>query len=180
MSTPSTEVATTASAPGALSRFDNILLGGAALGKSAEELSRLVRGTMSPEECLLHVKEILRRRNVWELPERKQLVLHQLQNLADDMQKQYQQSGDRNDAALLLKALSEVSTTLEKQGAITEAELKMVNAAQARVMMSFIIAAYNHARKLLAEEFPDLDIPFERIEAALQEGMAIEAENQSA
>lgn len=160
-----------------MSRFDNILLSGAALGKSAEELSRLVRGTMSPEECLLHVKNILRSRNVWELPERKQLVLHQLQNLADDMQNQYRTSGDRNDAALLLKTLSEVSTTLEKQGAVTEAELKMVNAAQARELMNFIIAAYGHAEKLLAEKYPEM--PFQELQEAMQLGMTIEMESRS-
>ena len=164
---------TTSKTSTSVSRFDNILLSGAANGKSPEELSRLVRGTMSPAECMLHVRDILRSRNVWELPEKKQLVLHQLQDLASSIQRQYQDSGDRNDAALLLKTLSEVATLLEKQGAITEEELKMVNEAQARIMMNFIIAAYEHAQKLLAEEYPDM--PFQRLQEAMQEGMAIEA-----
>jgi hypothetical protein len=155
---------------GGLSRFDNVLLDGAASGKSGDELSRLVGGTLNPAQAILHVQSLLRDRDIWTMVERKALMLHQLYDLADSIKKQFKQSGDTAEATLLLKTLTQVSTLLEKQSTITDDELNRVNQQQAKMILNLVVAGFDRAKAILAQTYPDL--PFLEIEESFQEGLA--------
>lgn len=140
------------------SLIDNTLIKGAAAGKSPEELSASINGVMSAAECLLHVRQLLQSRNVWELPERKQLVLIQLQNLAEDVSEAFRKSKTTEDGSLLLKTLSKVSDVLEKQGTLTEEELRRVSEAQARELLHLILSAFKKAEDKLTASHPEIDV----------------------
>lgn len=139
-----------------MNRIDKILIDGAAAGKSADELSRLVNGTLSPAQALTHVRTLLASRNVWELPEQKQLALLQLRELAESAAETYRKSKDSGDAALLLRVLTQITTVLDKQGSITEDELKIVSQAQAREIVAFFTSAIAYVDARLQETHPDI------------------------
>ena len=153
-----------------LSRFDSLLLDGAASGKSADELSRLAGGTLTPAQCLQHVRSMLADRDIWTTVERKQLVTHQLLELAARMKAQFHESGDPAQATLQLKTLTQISALLEKQSSITEDEMNRVNQKQARMIFDLVVAGFQRAKELLAAQYPDLEWP--QLEQALLEGVS--------
>lgn len=141
-----------------LSAFDERLLNGAARGLSPNELSRAIGNTLSPAECAVRVREMLADKNFWTDPERKQLLLHRVQQVADDLMDIASNSKDSQDYSALIRALDLVRKVVSEMEGATEAEMTALVRLQASAMIEFIEKAMERAKEILHEEYPDLDL----------------------
>lgn len=154
-----------------LSRFDNILLSGAAGGKSGNELSASVGGTLSPAECLVRVRHILADKDVWSDIERRQLLLHRIYSLTDELTELASNTKDTKDYSALTKALELLRKILAEQGQTSEEEMQRFVKLQASTMLEFIETAFEYAENLLSEKHPEF--PVLEVREAFQEGLAV-------
>ena len=152
-------VRTKASAPThkALSAFDARLLNGAARGLSPNELSRSINGTLGPAECAVRVREMLADKAFWSPVERKQLLLHRVNQVVDDLFDVAGNSKDSQDYSALIRALDLARKTMSEMEGTTEAEMQAMVRLQAAQMVQFIQAALARAKNILHDEYPDYD-----------------------
>jgi len=141
----------------ALSAFDARLLNGAARGLSPNELSRSIGGTLSAAECAVRVREMLADKNFWTDPERKQLLLHRVNQIVDELMEIAKNSQDSKDYSALIRALDLARKTMGEMEGATEAEIAMMVRMQAEQMMDYMDALMRRAREILSEEHPDFD-----------------------
>lgn len=154
-----------------LSRFDSILIDGAAGGKSANELSASVGSTLSPAECLVRVRQILADKDVWTEPERRKLLLHRIYSLTDELTELASNTKDTKDYSALTKALELLRKILSEQGQASEEEIARFVKLQASTMLQFIETAFDYAERQLSERHPDF--PVLEVREAFQEGLAV-------
>jgi hypothetical protein len=140
-----------------LSAFDEKLINGAARGMSPNELSRHIGGTLSAAECAVRVREMLADKNFWTDPERKQLLLHKVNQVVDDLFTLASSSQDNQDYSALIRALDLSRKTMAEMEGATEAEMAAMVRMQATQMMDYMDALMRRAREILAEENPDFD-----------------------
>lgn len=154
-----------------ISRFDTILLDGAAGGKSPNELSASVGGVLSAAECLIRVRAMLSDKSIWTAPEKKALMLHRVYQLVDDLSKQAESTKDTGDFSALMRALDLLRKVLAEQGQATEEELAKMIQLESGVMLQRITAAFRYAREVIAEKYPEA--PLDEIEDAFDTGLAL-------
>lgn len=152
-----TRTVTTTPTHRGLSAFDAKLLNGAARGLSPNELSRHIGGTLSPAECAVRVREMLADKAFWSDPERKQLLLHRVNQVVDDLFEVAGRSKDSQDYSALIRALDLARKTMSEMEGATEAEMQAMVRLQAESMMDYMDALMRRAREILSEENPDFD-----------------------
>lgn len=150
-----------------LSPRDMALLKMAADGKSGQEMQ--AETGLSAAFAVLRVKELLRERDIWSEIERRQLLMQELYSLKVKLQKQNEEYINDKQAMVLLQTIQTIDNVMDKQGKITDEQLMKITQAQAHAMMSMIQAAFEHAKGLLAQENPGLDL--QEIESAFNEGL---------
>lgn len=151
-----------------LTLLDDALLRAAANGKSGEEMASLY--PVSAAQAIVRVKDILVSRDPWTQIEKKQLLLHSAYGLKSQLEEVLENNAfDVKNAEAYIKLLKTVGEILDKQGSISQNELETVTRVQAQALVHLIEAGYDRARKLLAEEYPDVDL--HRIDEAFQIGM---------
>lgn len=154
-----------------LTRYDGILIDGAAGGRSANELSVLVNGTMSPAECVVRVRRVLADKDIWTDPERRKLMLHRVYEIVDELSDLASKTQDAKDYSALIRGMELLRKVLAEQGAISGEEMERMVRAQAGAMLGFISTAFDHAKATLQEAYPDL--PMDAIENAFEEGLVL-------
>lgn len=157
-------------ASGALSKRDTKLLEMAANGLSPNEMEAATN--IPAAQCAIQVKNILASRDVWTEVERKQLLLHDLYGLKNQIQQQNLTYIDEKQSGALIKTLRAIGDILERQTALSETEINQITEANARAMIRLISAAFERAKELLRSEYPDVDI--REIEAAFNAGLSEE------
>lgn len=155
----------------ALSKRDRALIELAAAGYSPDEMENATG--IPAAQCLMQVRNILSSRDVWTEIERKQLLLHDLYELKNQIQKQNITYIDDKQSSALIKTLRSIGDILERQTALSESEINQITEANARAMIRMISAAFERAKELLREEYPNVDI--RQIEAAFNAGLGEEA-----
>lgn len=155
----------------ALSARDTDLLKYAAEGLSAQEMAK--RTGLPAAQCLVQVKKILADRNPWTVAEERQLLLVDMKRLKTTLMSYVDDGVDDKIANAITKNVIAINDLLTKQGAISEKELEVVTRAQAFTLMKLIQAGFDHAKKLLAEQYPDY--PLAAIEPAFNDGLRIAA-----
>lgn len=140
-----------------LSPRDQALLDGAAAGKSADELGRLVN--VPPANAVLRVQEILRDKDVWSELERRQLLLHDLYGLKNSLQTQVENGGfDSKDVSNLLKALTQIANVLDNSSKITSSQLERVTSVQAAVLYDMVLNSFVKVKQQIVADYPDADM----------------------
>jgi hypothetical protein len=76
---------------------------------------------------------------------------------------------DDKQITALTKVIQTLDEALEKNGKIQEELVMHVTNAQSASMLRLIDAAFKRAKKILTDEFPE--VPFERVQAAFQQGL---------
>jgi len=141
----------------AMSPRDQALLEGAAAGKSAEELGRIVN--VPAANAVLRVQELLRDRDVWSGLERRQLLLQDLYKLKSSLQTQVENGGfEPKDVANLLKAFQQIGNILESSSKITNSQLERVTSVQAAVLYDMVLNSFVRVKQALVAQFPDADM----------------------
>lgn len=142
-------------ARGEVSLLDETLLRAAAAGKSGEEIERLTG--IPAAQAVVHVKNLLARRDVWSDVERRQLLIHELNELKGSLQQNAVEFKDPVSARLLLQTLSELGRRLDAQQVQVDEQVLRLSEFQQGILLRAMDAALGFAKRELAERYPDID-----------------------
>jgi hypothetical protein len=143
------------------------LLRAAAAGKSGEEIERLTG--IPAAQAVVHVKNLLARRDVWSEVEQRQLLVHELNGLKDSLLQNAVEFKDPVSARLLLQTLQELGRRLDSQKSSLDADVLRLSEYQQGVMLRAMDAALNFAKRELRLNYPDVSV--DELDALVGEGL---------
>lgn len=103
-------------------------------------------------QCVVHVKKLLAERDIWTEIERRQLLLHDLYELKDELLSKSNMM-DPRAAGVTLQAIRLLSETLDKQTALSNEEVSRITNAQTKRMLEIIGEGF----KYMEQAFPELE-----------------------
>lgn len=142
-------------ARGEVSLLDETLLRAAASGKSGEEIERLTG--IPAAQAVVHVKNLLARRDVWSQAEQRQLLVHELNELKNSLQQNAIEFKDPASARLLLQTLTELGRRLDSQKLQLDEQVLKLSEYQQGILLRAMDAALTFAKNQLKEQYPDVD-----------------------
>lgn len=152
---------------GEVSLLDETLLRAAASGRSGEEMEQL--SGVPAAQAVLHVKQLLSRRDIWTEVERRQLLLHELNELKDSLSQEALVMRDQDSARLLLKVLQEIGRRLDQERTQLDLDVIKLSEYQGRVLLRAMDSALSFAKAELAERYPL--VPKEELDELVAEGL---------
>lgn len=138
-----------------LSLLDETLISLAASGASGEEMEQ--RSGVPAERAVAHVKDLMRRRDVWSEVEQRQLLLFELNGLKDSLSDAALRLRDPEAARLLLKTLELIGRRLDAQQSRLDADVLRLSEFQQGVLLRAMDAALGFAKRELRERYPMVD-----------------------
>lgn len=150
-----------------VSLLDETLLRAAASGKSGDEMEQLTG--IPGAQAVLHIKQLLAKRDIWSEVERRQLLLHELNELKDSLTETALHMRDEDSARLLLKVLQEIGRRLDQERSRLDVDVIKLTEFQERVLLRAMSAALNFAKEELAERYPE--VPKGELEELVIEGL---------
>ena len=150
-----------------VSLLDETLIRAAASGKSGEEMESLTG--VPAAQAVLHVKQLLSRRDIWNEVERRQLLLHELNELKQSLSDAAITMRDEDSAKLLLKVLQEIGKRLDSERTKLDTDIIKLSEYQERVLLRAMDAALGFAKKELAQRYPL--VPKEELDELVIEGL---------
>lgn len=150
-----------------VSLLDETLIRAAASGKSGEEMESLTG--VPAAQAVLHVKQLLSRRDIWNEVERRQLLLHELNELKQSLSDAAITMRDEDSAKLLLKVLQEIGKRLDSERTKLDTDIIKLSEYQERVLLRAMDAALDFAKKELAQRYPL--VPKEELDELVIEGL---------
>lgn len=150
-----------------VSLLDETLIRAAAAGKSGEEMESLTG--VPAAQAVLHVKQLLSRRDIWNEVERRQLLLHELNELKQSLSDAAITMRDEDSAKLLLKVLQEIGKRLDSERTKLDTDIIKLSEYQERVLLRAMDAALDFAKKELAQRYPL--VPKEELDELVIEGL---------
>jgi hypothetical protein len=150
-----------------VSLLDETLIRAAAAGKSGEEMESLTG--VPAAQAVLHVKQLLSRRDIWDEVERRQLLLHELNELKQSLSDAAITMRDEDSAKLLLKVLQEIGKRLDSERTRLDTDIIKLSEYQERVLLRAMDAALDFAKKELAQRYPL--VPKEELDELVIEGL---------
>lgn len=137
-----------------VSLLDETLIKAAAAGKSADEMEQLTG--VPAAQAVLHVKTLLSRRDIWNEVERRQLLLHELNELKDSLSDRAIAMQDEDSARLLLKVLQEIGRRLDQERGRLEIDVIKLGEYQQRILLRAMDSALDFAKAELAQNHPEI------------------------
>jgi hypothetical protein len=150
-----------------VSLLDETLIRAAASGKSGEEMEQLTG--VPAAQAVLHVKQLLSRRDIWNEVERRQLLLHELNELKQSLSDAAITMRDEDSAKLLLKVLQEIGKRLDSERTKLDTDIIKLSEYQEKVLLRAMDAALGFAKKELAQRYPL--VPKEELDELVIEGL---------
>ena len=150
-----------------VSLLDETLIRAAASGKSGEEMESLTG--VPAAQAVLHVKQLLSRRDIWNEVERRQLLLHELNELKQSLSDAAITMRDEDSAKLLLKVLQEIGKRLDSERTKLDTDIIKLGEYQEKVLLRAMDAALDFAKKELAQRYPL--VPKEELDELVIEGL---------
>lgn len=135
-----------------ISLLDETLIVLAASGKSGEEMER--KTGIPAERAVAHVKELMRRRDVWTEVEQRQLLLFELNELKESLRESAVALRDPESARLLLKTLELIGRRLDAQKSQLNEQVLRLSEFQQGILLRAMDSALSFAKRELAERFP--------------------------
>ena len=150
-----------------VSLLDETLIRAAAAGKSGDEMEQLTG--VPAAQAVLHVKQILSRRDIWSEVERRQLLLHELNDLKESLTDRAVQLQDDDSARLLLKELQEIGKRLDQERTQLDIDIVKLTEYQERILLRAMDSALNFAKGELMERYPE--VPREELDELVGQGL---------
>lgn len=150
-----------------VSLLDETLIRAAAAGKSGDEMESLTG--IPAAQAVLHVKQLLGRRDIWTEVERRQLLLHELHELKESLSNQAIEFRDQDSARLLLKVLQEIGRRLDSERTKLDMDVIRLSQYQQKVLLKAMDAALGFAKAQLGERYPE--VPKEELDELVLEGL---------
>ena len=152
-----------------VSLLDETLIRASAAGKSGEEMEQLTG--VPAAQAVLHVKQLLGRRDIWTEVERRQLLLLELNELKDSLTQNAVDFRDNDAAKLLLKVLQEIGKRLDSEKLKLDDSILKLSQYQEKILLRAMDAALNFAKKELGERYPE--VPREELDELVVEGLVL-------
>lgn len=137
-----------------ISLLDDTLIHLAASGASGEEIE--VKTGIPAAQAIDHVKQLMKRRDIWTELEQRQLLLFELNELKDSLRINAVQMQDPDSARLLLKTLELIGKRLDSEKGKIDQEVLRLSEFQQKVLLRAMDSALSFAKKQLAEKYPDV------------------------
>jgi hypothetical protein len=150
-----------------VSLLDETLIRAAAAGKSGEEMELLTG--IPAAQAVLHIKTLLGRRDIWSEVEKRQLLLHELNDLKDSLTDRALQLQDDDSARLLLKVLQEIGRRLDAERTKLDIDVVKLTEYQERVLLRAMDSALTFAKKELSERYPE--VPKDELDELVGQGL---------
>ena len=150
-----------------VSLLDETLIRAAASGKSGDEMESLTG--VPAAQAVMHVKQLLSRRDIWNEVERRQLLLHELNELKQSLSDAAITMRDEDSAKLLLKVLQEIGKRLDSERTKLDTDIIKLSEYQERVLLRAMDAALDFAKKELSQRYPL--VPKEELDELVIEGL---------
>ena len=138
-----------------VSLLDETLMRAAAAGKSGDEMEQLTG--VPAAQAVMHVKQMLSRRDIWSEVERRQLLLHELNDLKESLTDRAVQLQDEDSARLLLKVLQEIGKRLDSERTQLDIDIIKLTEYQERILLRAMDSALNFAKGELSERYPEIN-----------------------
>tara|TARA_R110000764_G_scaffold2564_1_gene11170 strand:+ start:514 stop:1017 length:504 start_codon:yes stop_codon:yes gene_type:complete len=138
-----------------VSLLDETLMRAAASGKSGDEMEQLTG--VPAAQAVMHVKQMLSRRDIWSEVERRQLLLHELNDLKESLTDRAVQLQDEDSARLLLKVLQEIGKRLDSERTQLDIDIIKLTEYQERILLRAMDSALNFAKGELSERYPEIN-----------------------
>mgnify|MGYP003674704977 FL=1 len=138
-----------------VSLLDETLMRAAASGKSGDEMEQLTG--VPAAQAVMHVKQMLSRRDIWSEVERRQLLLHELNDLKESLTDRAVQMQDDDSARLLLKVLQEIGKRLDSERTQLDIDIIKLTEYQERILLRAMDSALNFAKGELSERYPEIN-----------------------
>lgn len=120
---------------------------------SAEEISALLGGVLSPKTVASHTKKLLKSKNWLTRAEESQLLLHRLRKVLIELEGKFL---DNDNATQRLRYIKEIGARYDARDAATQVDLDVLYGNQAIIMGQAIELALQKALTSLRESYPDL------------------------
>lgn len=150
-----------------VSLLDETLIRAAASGKSGEEMEQLTG--IPAAQAVLHVKQLLNRRDIWSEVEKRQLLLFELNELKDSLTQNAVDFRDNESAKLLLKVLQELGKRLDSERNKLDLDVIKLSEYQEKVLLRAMDSALNFAKSELSERYPQ--VKKEELDELVVEGL---------
>jgi hypothetical protein len=150
-----------------VSLLDESLIRAAASGKSGEEMEQLTG--IPAAQAVVHVKQLLNRRDIWSEVEKRQLLLFELNELKESLTQNAVDFRDNESAKLLLKVLQEVGKRLDSERSKLDLDVIKLSEYQEKVLLKAMDAALNFAKGELSERYPQ--VPKGELDELVVEGL---------
>jgi hypothetical protein len=150
-----------------VSLLDETLIRAAASGKSGEEMEQLTG--IPAAQAVLHVKQLLNRRDIWSEVEKRQLLLFELNELKDSLTQNAVDFRDNESAKLLLKVLQELGKRLDSERNKLDLDVIKLSEYQEKVLLRAMDSALNFAKAELSERYPQ--VKKEELDELVVEGL---------
>ncbi len=150
-----------------VSLLDETLIRAAASGKSGEEMEQLTG--IPAAQAVVHIKQLLNRRDIWSEVEKRQLLLFELNELKESLTQNAVDFRDNESAKLLLKVLQEVGKRLDSERSKLDLDVIKLSEYQEKVLLKAMDSALNFAKGELSERYPQ--VPKGELDELVVEGL---------
>jgi hypothetical protein len=120
-------------------------------------------------QAIDHVKQLMKKRDIWTEIEQRQLLLLELNELKDSLRLNAVQMQDPDSARLLLKTLELIGKRLDSEkNKVTEQVLRL-SEFQQKVLLRAMDAALDFAKNSLSERYPE--VPRNELDEMVAQGL---------
>ena len=150
-----------------VSLLDDTLIHLAASGASGEEMQ--MKTGIPAAQAVDHVKNLMKRRDIWTRLEQQQLLLMELNELKDSLRLNAVQLQDPEAGRLLVKTLELIGKRLDAQQKDVSDQVLKLSEFQQKTLLKAMDIALNYAKQNLSERYPD--VPREELDELVAEGL---------
>jgi hypothetical protein len=150
-----------------VSLLDETLIHLAASGSSGEEME--MKTGIPAAQAIDHVKQLMKKRDIWTEVEQRQLLLFELNELKESLYMNAVQMQDPDSARLLLKTLEIIGKRLDSEKSKVTDQVLKLSEYQQKILLKAMDAALDFAKGQLAERYPD--VPKAELDEMIAEGL---------
>lgn len=137
-----------------VSLLDDTLIHLAASGASGEEIE--LKTGIPAAQAIDHVKQLMKKRDIWTELEQRQLLLFELNELKDSLRMNAVQFQEPDAARLMLKTLELIGKRLDSEKGKVDDQVLKLSEFQQKILLRAMDSALDYAKKQLAERYPDV------------------------
>lgn len=150
-----------------ISLLDDTLIHLAASGASGEEIE--VKTGIPAAQAIDHVKQLMKKRDIWTEVEQRQLLLFELNELKDSLRMNAVQMQDPEAGRLMLKTLELIGKRLDSEKGKVNDQVLRLSEFQQKILLRAMDAALDFAKRELGERYPE--VPRNELDELVAEGL---------